>query len=476
MVSLLIDSSPIMKIGLVYDEADRQIKDIIIENHFKDNVIDQIHNGRIINIVNSLDGAFVDIGLAQNAFIRRNDLLRAVGLNRYDHSETPLNQLVKSGQMIVAQVSKEPYQSKGAQLTSDISIQGKYVIFLPNLKDIKFSKKIESSLDQRKLLKTLALEYGITGGFIIRSAINLTANPVETLTKEMSRLASMWEKKVALAKLEQSVKCIYSSSDFHEQLMSKINFDTIDEFWIASEETKAFLLSLGTGKDRIKFHKKSLGFWIEKNIPVEELLETKLVKAPNGVSITVDVLEAFTIVDVNSANFVSDTHKSESALVANLTAADLLNRHLLLNNISGVIIIDLIEMSSEHKKRFINQVSESYFAKEFGFHVYGFTNLGLFEMTRKREKPSIREQVSRDFDDKELMYWNLNKLYYELVRIKEHTNTKQMILELSEPYYTFLTQHNILDDIGLSIKTRRLKESNKFYRISSQNIDIDSVI
>lgn len=476
MISLLIDSSPVMKIGLLYDEPERQIKDIIIENHFKDNVIDQIHNGKIVNIVNSLDGAFVDIGLAQNAFIRRNDLLRAVGINRYDYSETPLNQLVKSGQMIIAQVSKEPYQTKGAQLTTDISIQGKHVIFLPNLKDIKFSKKIEPSLDQRKLLKTLALDYGITGGFIIRSAINLVTNPVETLTKEMSRLASMWEKKVALAKLEQSIKCIYSSSDFHEQLMSRINFDVVDEFWISMEGTREFLMNFGIAKNKIKFQKKSLGFWIEKNIPVEQLLETKLVRAPNGVTITVDVLEAFTIVDVNSAIFVSDSHKSESAFVANLTAADLLNRHLLLNNISGVIIMDLIEMSSEHKKQFINKVSESYFTKEYGFQVYGFTNLGLFELTRKREKPSIREQVSRDFEDKELMYWNLNKLYFELIRIKEHTNTKNMILELSEPYFTFLTQHNILDDIGLSIKIRRLKESNKFYRISSQNIDIDSVI
>lgn len=476
MVSLLIDSSPVMKIGLLYDQSERQIRDIIIENHFKDNVIEQIHNGRVINIVNSLDGAFVDVGLAQNAFIRRNDLLRAVGINRYDHTETPLNQLVKSGQMIIAQVSKEPYQSKGAQLTSDISIQGKHVIFLPNMKDIKFSKKIESSLDQRKLLKTLALDYGITGGFIIRSAINLVANPVETLTKEMSRLAGMWEKKVALARLEQTVKCIYSSSDFHEQLMSRINFDVVDEFWTDTEETRAFLMNFGIPKNKIKFQKKSLGFWIEKNVPVDQMLEMKLVKAPNGVSIIVDVLEAFTIVDVNSAIFVSDAHKSESALVANLTAADLLNRHLLLNNISGVIIMDLIEMSSEHKKQFIHQVSESYFAKEYGFQVYGFTNLGLFEMTRRREKPSIREQVSRDFEDKELMYWNLNKLYYELVRIKEHTNTKQLILEVSESYYTFLTQHNIFDEIGFSIKIRRLKENNKFYRINSQNIDIDSVI
>jgi ribonuclease G len=476
MISLVIDSSPVMKIGLLYEESEKRIMDIIIENHFKDNVIDQIHNGRVVNVVNSLDGAFVDIGLAQNAFIRRNDLLRAFGISRYDHKETPLNQLVKSGQMIIAQVSKEPYQSKGAQLTTDISIQGKHVIFLPNLKDIKFSKKIESTLDQRKLLKTLALDFGITGGFIIRSAINLVADPVETLTKEMSRLAGMWEKMVTLAKLEQSVKCIYSSSDFHEQLMSKIDFDVVDEFQTASEDTRDFLLKFGIAKNKIKFHKKSLGLWIEKNIPVDQLFSTKLVKASNGVSITVDVLEAFTIVDVNSALFVSDTQKSESALVANLTAADLLNGHVLLNNISGVIIMDLIEMSSEHKKQFIHQVSESYFAKEYGFQVYGFTNLGLFEMTRKREKPSIREQVSLDFEDEELMYWNLNKLYYELNRIKEHTNTKQMTLEISESYFIFLSQHKIFEDIGLSIKLKRLKASNNFYRISSQNIDIDSVI
>lgn len=476
MISLVIDSSPVMKLGLVYNESEKRIMDIIIENHFKDNVIDQIHNGRIINVVNSLDGAFVDIGLAQNAFIRRNDLLRAVGISRYDHSETPLNQLVKSGQMIIAQVSKEPYQSKGAQLTTDISIQGKHVIFLPNLKDIKFSKKIETSLDQRKLLKTLALDFGITGGFIIRSAINLVPDPVETLTKEMSRMARMWEKIVSLAKLEQAVKCIYSSSDFQEQLMSKVNFDVVDEFWITTESTRDFLLRFGISKSKIKFQKKSIGLWFEKNIPVDQLFASKLVKAPNGVSITVDVLEAFTIVDVNSALFVSDTQKSESALLANLSAADSLNRHVLLNNISGVIIMDLIEMSSEHKKKFIQQVSESYFAKEYGFQVYGFTNLGLFEMTRKREKPSIREQVSRDFEDKDLMYWNLNKLYYELIRIKEHTNTKQMILELSESYYVFLSQHKILNDIGLSIKIKRLKEGNNFYRINSQNIDIDSNI
>lgn len=464
MIKMIIDESPVLKMGILFENQTKEILQLVIENKFKKNLLNQIYSGKIIKVVDSLDAAFVDIGISQNAFMRREELLLSLGLNEKDSKGLPLSRLVKAGQMIIGKVSKESYQSKGPLLSADVSISGEYSVFLPFSRDIKISKKLHEgylTVDLKaELLTKLNEKYGV----IVRS---YASNHEDALIKEVEEHIKLWEKKYQLTMLSQKVGCLYDVHDFYRRLKEHIHFSELDRVWVANQDIKDELIALEVPKEKILLSKTENALYIENNLNLYNFLTQKKKTHRNGLSVTVDELEAFTIVDVNSGSLVSNESKKTSSLKINLLAAEMIEKELLRHNMSGVILIDFIDMRINEQVQFMATIKDQVFKREYGFYTVGFTKLGLFEMTKKRESPSYKDLLSFDFEAGDFMYHHLNELYYEILRMAAHTNTQVVHVEVVECLYSFLKQHHIFADVKMGIHIKSRKAYNQIYTLNS---------
>lgn len=462
MKILTIEESPILNIGVLTNHQDPSIEKIIVENKFKRSSLNRVYAGRIVNVVNSLEGAFVDIGLSQNAFIRKRDLFKALELYEAVDYELPLNRVVKAGTTIIAQVSKEPYQAKGAQLTGDISIEGMYVVLLPNSQGVKFSKKIVDQLLKDKLTQKIIERFGSSVGAIIRSSVSGVNNAVEAVTGEMDSLINHWELLRQRAMLEKKVQCLYDSESFYERLRQEVDFNTLDEIRTASETVLNRLKSTRLVK---KVTDEQI---LSTHNAINQIIDNNRWRSPSGGSIVMDVLEAFTVIDINSEVQVSMLEKNHQALAVNQELTPMILEKLELLDISGIILIDYINMDKKNQTDFINYVTNSFFKKELGYQVQGFTKLGIFELTKKRTRTSLPYLLSFSPKKIDYLYWQLHELYQSVKKLQEHTNTKVLEIEVDEQMYSFLVQNNIFESLELKIKYKHRNNNKSSYKFITQ--------
>lgn len=462
MKILAIEESPILKVGLLTNDSDQNVEKIIIENRFKKSSLNRVYSGRIVNIVNSLDGAFVDIGLPQNAFIRKKDLLKALNLSNSPEEDLPLNRLVKAGETVIAQVSKEPYQTKGAQLTGDLSIEGMYVVLLPNTPGIKFSKKISDPALRNLLSAKIAELYGQRIGVIVRSSVSTLKNGLEAVIKEIEELTAHWNAIKKRALLEKKIHCLYDSESFYEKIRQWVDLETLDEIRTSSQEAQGVFKSSGIVK------KVSEDAFTQYRSLINQLLTDKKAKSPNGASFVMDLLEAFTIVDINSDHQTSTLEKSSHAYSINQELTPLILDRLELLGISGMILIDYINMDKIDQVTFLDQLSKEYFTKDLGYQVHGFTKLGILELSRKRTHASLPHLLSYSQKDTDYVFWQVHELYKSIKQLEKHTLAKALEIEVEDQLYTFLAQNNVLEDIEMKIKLKHRKNNSLPYKFITQ--------
>ncbi len=465
MNQLIIDRSNVLDLVTVFNASTREVVDIYVNNKFKPSVLGNIYACKIISIVDGMDGAFVDIGLSENAFIQRSSLLRALGIKPSKVTGEPLVKLVKKGQLFLGQVDKAPYQSKGAQITHDISIAGKSVILKPFMTGVKVSKKAGADSDrdlfENVLKKKLANRYGA----ILRSAALSDGMDVTEVEQELDALMEIWVSIKKQFELVNTTKCLYQNRSVESTIGDMLAKHDIKKSHVSSDVDKSTLLSFGLDKKDITVKKVDTTLYQEMGVDLDTYLNTVKFISKEGISITLNELEAFTVVDVNSFKYKMDFNKREKVFEVNAIAADLILRKLLMFNISGIILIDFIDMAQDEQRSFIQHLLEKGYNKSNDITIEGFTSLGILEITRKRLEPSLKDILSFDFETKDLKYWDLFQILVELKRMKHHTNTRQVTLEVDTSLYQFLRQNDLFDDIDIKVNLKHREGNQKNYKL-----------
>ncbi|MBS7526825.1 ribonuclease E/G [Fusibacter paucivorans] len=454
------------RLAIKYDLTNDAIEGIVASRGENYTYLNKVFAAKIVNIVDSLDGVFLDIGAKENAFMTKRELCKALDITYAKVKQVPIKQLVKRNQLILAQVSREAYQSKGASLKAEISIVGKYFVLLPQTKGIKYSRKINPRTLDLTLQNRLT-EKGAAIGFIVRSQVAET-NDTEAVYGDLMRLIDVWERMLNQFRLTPNMRCLYEPDTFEDEVYRRLYEMRQTRLYVQRDEERDALIAMGVQKNDID---KQIASDINTLTLLEKLkalLAGNVFKTPSGAQFTIDELEAFTIIDIDSATYTGDQTKDDFAFGLNLEAAKSIRQLLLLRQIAGVIIIDFIHMPAEVQTRFLEKCREEFFTRDDDFSVHGFTALGLLEITRKREKPSLKALMSFDYKCGDLYHLALVSMENQLRRLSNHTNTKRAMVVCEEPLYIYLRQRPIDGSIfGLSLKYEKRKRTASSYAIQT---------
>lgn len=372
------------------------LQEVYMERTLKRGIVGNIYKGQVIRVLPGMQAAFIDIGLEKAAFIHVAELV-----NR-DSEQPPedITKLIKEGQSIIVQVTKDPIATKGARLTTQLSLPSHYLVYIPQTQHIGISLRIEEE-EERERLRQLVTEC-ITetqldeGGFIIRTAAEGISKA--ELAKDIHYLQKLWlQVKESINKSSIS-SLIYEEfplslriiRDFMNPEINKVYIDSEDIYNKAKLFLEEFLPELG---DRLKLYNSDPPLFdihgIEQEI--QHALDKK-VSLKSGGYIVVDNTEAMTTVDVNTGGFVGHKNLEETIFKTNLEAATTIARQLRLRNLGGIIIIDFIDMELEEHREQVLQTLQKELEKDHSkTNVLGFTELGLVQMTRKRTRENLEQ-------------------------------------------------------------------------------------
>jgi ribonuclease E len=376
--------------------------------------VGQIHGniylGRVQNVLPGMEAAFVDIGTPKNAVLYRADLHLESEFDaetssspggRARKSDARIEQLLKNGQMVLCQVTKNPIGSKGARLTQEVSIPGRFVVFIPNSDTYGISKRLPD--DERRRLRSVLDSVKPAGhGLIVRTAAE-GANADE-LRRDVQLLVKQWERIDENAKKARTPTLLHKEPDItvrviREEFNRNYRGVVIDNRELF-EEIRDYVASITPElADRVEFHDPETEPLpvFEKNHVHEQLHKAidRKVWLPSGGSLIIERTEALTVIDVNTGKNVGSSSLEETVFKNNLEAADEIARQLRLRDIGGIIVIDFIDMETRsNRDAVVTSFRAALGRDKTRTQVFDISELGLVEMTRKRISEGLVESLS----------------------------------------------------------------------------------
>jgi ribonuclease G len=355
-----------------------------------------IYKGRVTNVLPGMEAAFVDIGLEKNAFLHVEDLLPA-NLEKKQAVKPSITEMLQVGQTIIVQVKKEQSGNKGARITTHFTIPGRWVVLLPNADYVAASKKIQEDTERIRL-KQIGEQLRMPGeGLILRTVAEGVS--AQLLELDIKQLRIMWDE--ALIKGKQSItphELLFRDLEMIPRLIRDIFTEDVEEIIVNQpqmvEDIQWMLHQISPNyADRVRLYTKEVSVFAAYpiNLELEKALERKI-QLPSGGNLIIDRTEALTVIDVNTGKFVGDKDLEKTVVATNLEAAEEIARLLRLRNISGIIIIDFIDMTQEDNRRLIVEKLEKCCAADrTKTIIVGWTKLGLMELTRKKVRNTLTE-------------------------------------------------------------------------------------
>jgi ribonuclease G len=351
-----------------------------------------------------MPAAFIDIGLDKAGFIHAADIDRRRTEGNEKKSVENIALLVREGQSIVVQVPKDPISTKGARLTTHMSIPSRYLVYMPNTQHVGISQRIEEDEERerlRSLVEASVKQEGLEGkgGFILRTAAEGAGS--DEILSDTKYLRRLWEKVQKRMKTSAVPSEIYGELSLSKRTIrdllrpevNKILIDSKETFNMLSEFTEVFVpehiarLEHYTGERPI-FELNSVEDEIKRALDKKVLLKS-------GGYLIIDQTEAMTTIDVNTGGFVGHRNLEETIFKTNLEAASAIARQLRLRNLGGIIILDFIDMLDVEHQRQVHRLLEKNLEKDHAkTKISGVSDLGLVEMTRKRTKESLGQMLS----------------------------------------------------------------------------------
>ncbi|MDP7564358.1 MAG: ribonuclease G [Arenicellales bacterium] len=386
------------------------LQEVHIERSRSRGIVGNIYKGKVVRVLPGMQAAFIDASLERTAFLHAADMVShrgngpANGDNKEPHAgpQPDISELVHEGQEIVVQVVKDPIGSKGARLTTQLSIPSRHLVLLPDSSHRGISQRIQDAHERDRLAQALdaALEKSpMSGGFIVRTAaesqqgIDFLAD-VEFLRRSREQI----EKKMATARAGD---LIHADLPLSLRVIRDLARDDVEKIRVDSRETFAMVRQFAIDLmpemvDRIEYYPGERPIFDLYSVEDEiqrSLERTVLLKS--GGSLVFDQTEAMTTVDVNTGGFVGKRNLEETLFKTNMEAAQAIARQLRLRHIGGIIIVDFIDMvDEEHRCQVMSAFERALARDRTRCHIADMSALGLVEVTRKRTRESLERMMS----------------------------------------------------------------------------------
>lgn len=388
---ILVDYEPYMcSVALLEDGV---LEEFYVEDRNTELITGAIYKGKVVNVLPGLESAFVDIGKRKNGFLAASDMLE----NRtalYRSGQLPTRLDVSEGDYVLVQAIKEPTETKGARLSANLSIPGRYIVFMPTVDFIGVSNKI-SDLETRDRLTELLTKNRPTPkcGLIARTAAKDA--PKSDVIDEIKYFYGLYQNILEKFNATEGVDKLYSDGDLIFRSVRDLLNSSVDEVVcnnreIAMRLNRYLSENLASAVKVTVFEDvdvlKKYGVLSE----VEKLLQPKI-ELKNGGNIVIDYTEALTVIDVNSAKHIGDLDRERTVFETNCDAAKEIARQLRLRNVGGMVVIDFIDMQDPlHNEEVVEVLRREMVADRIRTRVLPMTELGLVQMTRKKTGKEIQ--------------------------------------------------------------------------------------
>lgn len=367
-------------IALIEDE---ELVEKYEEDENNKSIEGNIYVGKVQNVLTGLQSAFVNIGEKRNAFIHVKDILPKIDITKNEEVEKePINKLIKPGDPIIVEVKKEAVDKKGPRLSTHISLTSRFIVFMPNSPFVTVSSKIED-VRERERLKNIVEKYlPQNTGAIIRTVSENRSE--EDIKEDIIKTIDKW-KNIKLKPIEKYPQKIYDKGgvlkktivDLVDSNLDKIIVENQKDYELVKNILEEINSNIKIEVDQKIFQKYSL----EKQL---KAIENTKVWLKNGGFITIEKTEALVAIDVNSGKFIGKDDAEETITEVNLEAAKEISKQIRLRDISGIIVIDFIDMKKEeNKKAVIEEIIKNSKKDRSKVQVEEFTKLNLMEITRK---------------------------------------------------------------------------------------------
>jgi ribonuclease G len=373
------------------------VQELHLERDSSRGLVGNIYLGRVCRVLPGMQSAFVEIGLPRAAFLHVADIWSARNGNGV---ERPIEKILSEGQTLLVQVVKDPIGSKGARLSTQVSIAGRLLVYLPQDPHIGISQRIEDEAEREHLRTRIhaLLPPGESGGFIVRTVAEASTDA--ELNADIEYLITLWKQIQLAAQTAAPQALLYQDLSLATRVLRDLVSDTTERIIVDSRETFARLQEFAQRYTRqaLPILEHYAGerplfdlFGVEDEI---ERALARRVDLKSGGYVIIDQTEALTTIDVNTGGFVSGRSFDDTIFKTNLEAAQSIARQLRLRNLGGIIIVDFIDMESqEHRDAVLAEFRKALARDRTRVTVNGFSQLGLVEMTRKRTRESLAHVV-----------------------------------------------------------------------------------
>ncbi len=375
---------------------DRELVEHYVTRTGARSMVGNIYLGRVQNVLPGMEAAFVDVGRGRNAVLYAGEVSYDEDV---EHGERRIEQALKPGQSVIVQVTKDPLRGKGARLTAQVSLPGRYLVYVPDGGASGISRRV-SDAERERLRKILKKVRPSEAGVIVRTAAEGASE--EDMAADLDRLKKVWEQVRRKARRGRAPNTLYEEPDLEERVVrdvfSPAEFrEIVTDSREAYERVSAYLRDVAPELvDRIRLHDGPLPLFEEFHVAeqIHKALERK-VWLPSGGYLIIDRVEAMTVIDVNTGKHVGKSNLEETVVQTNLEAAEEIARQLRLRDIGGIIVIDFIDMLFErNRNQVIRTFQEALARDKTRSQVFDITPLGLLEMTRKKVSAGLLEAFS----------------------------------------------------------------------------------
>lgn len=447
MKEILID------VGVFEDRVALTEEELLVELYVEKNqehrTLGNIYKGRVINVLPGMQAAFVDIGLEKNAFLYVKDTYP------YFSKDKAIEEVIKVGQELLVQIIKEPFRNKGARVSMNLAIPGRYSVLMPFTNHVGVSRRVESDSERQRLKEITEKLRPQHMGIIIRTVAE--GKLEEDIKEDIRYLLKLYHGIDKMRNSGYAPKLLYKDVELIHRVIRDLLDDTIDLIWINHKDKYESILKFmeillpdQEHKLRLVENEKNLfqRYGIEKQI--EAALE-RVVWLENGGYIVIDETEALTVVDVNTGKYIGEYNLRDTVYKTNLEATKIIAQQLRLRNLGGIIIIDFIDMEDEDERTRVIELMQREFIKDrIKTQILGFTQLGLLEITRKKNRNRISSNLQKTcrscLGTGKLLseHGVLTNLEKDIWKLKEGTNVTEIEIYLPKIWYQDLLEEPAL--------------------------------
>ena len=374
---------------------DGKLVEIYIERPLQHRVVGNIYKGVVANILPGMEAAFVDIGMERNAFLYVNDALPSWDeMDGHSLAGETIENMLSVGEEIMVQVVKEPFGTKGARVTSQVTVPGRYLVLVPGADYVGVSRRIEDSEEKERLRKLAGSIKPEGMGVIVRTVAESVSE--EILQYDLKYLQKLWQKIHKRHYEGEAPSVIYQDLALTCRVARDLLDEEVNSFIIDNEHEYEKVMEILDDtspelKNRVELYNKKEPIFdyyeIEKDI--QKALD-KQVWLKCGGYLIIDEIEALTVIDVNTGRYTGKRNLADTVFKTNMEAAEEIARQIRLRDIGGIIIVDFIDMYDEnHRNQVLNKLNEAAKNDRLRTFVLGLTNLGLVEMTRKKVRKDL---------------------------------------------------------------------------------------